>query len=199
MPYSNRALTNTETHRHTAPGRSCAAAPWTEDELKGVRASTLKRLLRSPFSGSPGYTDLSWVTAFSSAAFLAAAGCLTTDRLTTDRLTTDRLTTDRLTTVRLTTDRRTEDRLTTVRLTTGRRTTDRHTTGRLTTVRLTLLGPAWDPVRLTHRRRRRHHRRRRHRRQRPERLHTQTGPSRRAARLRCMPAASRMMAAVVLW
>ena len=27
----------------------------TEDELKGVRASTLKRLLRSPFSGSPGF------------------------------------------------------------------------------------------------------------------------------------------------
>ena len=26
----------------------------TEDELKGVRASTLKRLLRSPFSGTPG-------------------------------------------------------------------------------------------------------------------------------------------------
>ena len=26
------------------------------DELKGVRASTLKRLLRSPFSGSPGYS-----------------------------------------------------------------------------------------------------------------------------------------------
>ena len=130
-----------------------------------------------------------WVAAFSSAAFLAAAGCLTTDRLTTDRLTTDRRTEDRLTTVRLTT----------VRLTTGRRTTDRHTTGRLTTVRLTRLGPAWDPVRPTHRRRRRHHRRRRHRRQRPERLHTQTGPSRRAVRLRCMPAASRMMAAVVLW
>ena len=127
---------------------------------------------------------VSWVAAFSSAAFLAAAGCLTTDRLTTDRLTTDR---------------RTEDRLTTVRLTTGRRSTDRHTTGRLTTVRLTRLGPAWDPVRPTHRRRRRHHRRRRHRRQRNERLHTQTGPSRRAVRLRCMPAASRMMAAVVLW
>ena len=135
-----------------------------------------------------------WVAAFSSAAFLAAAGCLTTDRLTTDRLTTDRLTTDRRTEDRLTTVR-----LTTVRLTTGRRTTDRHTTGRLTTVRLIRLGPAWDPVRPTHRRRRRHHRRRRHRRQRPERLHTQTGPSRRAVRLRCMPAASRMMAAVVLW
>ena len=117
---------------------------------------------------------VSWVAAFSSAAFLAAAGCPSLDRLTTDRLTTDRLTT-------------------------GHLTTDRHTTGRLTTVRLIRLGPAWDPVRPTHRRRRRHHRRRRHRRQRPERLHPQTGPSRRAVRLRCMPAASRMMAAVVLW